>query len=84
MPTSQNEIAGYFHILDRSAMISPHRISPIVFSIETRRFGPKKLYIPYKLTFQNSKPLSSLCSVCKFHCRNDNKIKCHDIIPSNN
>ena len=46
MQTSQYEIAGYFHNFDRSLMISPPRIPPIVFSIETRIFfSQEKLYI---------------------------------------
>ena len=43
-PVSQYEIAGDVHILDRSLMISPHRISAIIYSIETRIiFSAKKL-----------------------------------------
>ena len=54
MPTRQYYIAGDFHISHRSFMISSHRIPPIVFSLETRRFliqkcpdwaGLKKLFV---------------------------------------
>ena len=58
MPTRQYKIARDFHIFDRSLMISPHRLPPVVFSVETRIFfSPDKLLSAYKLIFQNSKPL---------------------------
>ena len=69
-------------------MMSPHRILFIVLRVlvyETRNiFRPKKLSISYKLTFYNIEPLGSVFisieCVCKFHYKNDIKIKINKVM----